>query len=398
MKSKLIAIALLTFTASLIVYLPTAASLRAPLVPVQPIAPAPPVSPAKIQVVFALDTTGSMGGLIQAAKDKIWSIATTMASAQPAPVIEVGLVAYRDRGDAYVTRVVDLSSDLDSVYATLMDFRAEGGGDAPESVNQALDDAVNRVSWSKDPGTYRVIFLVGDAPGHMDYQDDVKYPATLRAATARGIVVNTIRCGNAPETESQWRQIAALTQGKYFSVEQGGSAIAIATPFDADLARLSRELDDTRLFYGDEAAKEKFAAKQSATDKLHAEADSATRARRAAFNAMASGALNQFGENDLVADVVAGRVELEAVAPASLPAPLRAMAPQERQALVKDQAEKREAIQAEIKALADRRDSYLAEEVSKKDDAATSLDYQVFEAVRAQAGKLGLEYSEAPKL
>ena len=81
----------------------------------------------KIDVVFVLDTTGSMGGLIQTAKEKIWAIASTMASAQPTPELRIGLVAYRDRGDAYVTRVVDLSDDLDSVYATLMDFQADGG-------------------------------------------------------------------------------------------------------------------------------------------------------------------------------------------------------------------------------------------------------------------------------
>ena len=78
----------------------------------------------KVEVVFVLDTTGSMGGLIQAAKEKIWSIATTLASAQQQPEVRIGVVAYRDRGDAYVTRVVDLSEDLDSVYATLMDLQA----------------------------------------------------------------------------------------------------------------------------------------------------------------------------------------------------------------------------------------------------------------------------------
>ena len=135
---------------------------------------------SRIDVVFVLDTTGSMGGLIQAAREKIWSIATTLASAQSAPEIRMGLVAYRDRGDAYVTRVVDLSSDLDSMYATLMDFQAEGGGDGPESVNQALHDAVHKVSWNQQDGTYKVVFLVGDAPPHMDYPNDVKYPVTLR--------------------------------------------------------------------------------------------------------------------------------------------------------------------------------------------------------------------------
>ncbi len=59
----------------------------------------------KIELVFALDTTGSMSGLINAAKDKIWSIANTMATADPAPEIKIGIVGYRDRGDSYVTTV-----------------------------------------------------------------------------------------------------------------------------------------------------------------------------------------------------------------------------------------------------------------------------------------------------
>jgi hypothetical protein len=78
-----------------------------------------------------------MSGLIDAAKEKIWSIATTMSAAQPTPEIRIGLVGYRDRGDTYVTRIVNLSSDLDSVYAALMDFRRTAVVMA-ESVNKAL--------------------------------------------------------------------------------------------------------------------------------------------------------------------------------------------------------------------------------------------------------------------
>jgi Mg-chelatase subunit ChlD len=111
----------------------------------------PPVAAKRVEVVFVLDTTGSMGGLISAAKEKIWSIASTLAQAQQAPEIKMGLVAYRDRGDAYVTQVVDLDKDLDSMYAKLMDFQADGGGDGPEAVNAALHDAINKMSWSQGP-------------------------------------------------------------------------------------------------------------------------------------------------------------------------------------------------------------------------------------------------------
>ena len=73
----------------------------------------------KVEVVFCLDTTGSMGGLIGAAKQKIWAIANQIASGQPTPDLKVGLVAYRDKGDAYVTQVLDLTDDLDAVHARL---------------------------------------------------------------------------------------------------------------------------------------------------------------------------------------------------------------------------------------------------------------------------------------
>src|SRR5687767_13502840 len=104
-----------------------------------------------VEVVFCLDTTGSMGGLIDAAKQKIWAISNQIAGGTPTPQIKVGLVAYRDRGDEYVTKLTDLTDDLDAIHGQLMGFRAGGGGDTPESVNQALNEAVNKMTWSKQP-------------------------------------------------------------------------------------------------------------------------------------------------------------------------------------------------------------------------------------------------------
>src|SRR5207237_6484966 len=137
-----------------------------------------PATRPEVEVVFCLDTTGSMGGLISAAKQKIWAISNQIAAGQPTPRVKIGLVAFRDRGDAYVTKVFDLTDDLDAIHGHLMGFQAQGGGDFPESVNQALHESVTKISWSTDKRTLRMIFLVGDAPPHMDYADDVKYPDT----------------------------------------------------------------------------------------------------------------------------------------------------------------------------------------------------------------------------
>jgi Mg-chelatase subunit ChlD len=356
-----------------------------------------PAAAKRVEVVFVLDTTGSMGGLIQAAKEKIWSIASTLAQAQQAPEISMGLVAYRDHGDAYVTRMFDLSKDLDSMYANLMDFKASGGGDTPEAVNEALEVAIQRMSWSQDPNTYRVVFLVGDAPPHMDYQDDVKYPLTMAAAAAKGIVVNTIQCGSLPDTAAPWRQIAALGHGKYFTVEQAGSAVAIETPFDRELAKLAAELDGTRLYYGSAEEKAAMAGKVAAADRLHAEASVAAQARRGAFNASVSGGGNLLGGHELVEDVASGRVDLSAIAPAALPAPIATLEPEQQRQVLAATAEKRKALQTEMAKLAKQRDAYIKDKVEAAGGAKDSLDQQIYDAVREQGAPVGLKYEGGPK-
>jgi uncharacterized protein YegL len=350
-----------------------------------------------VQVVFVLDTTGSMGGLIAAAKEKIWSVASTLAQAQQAPEISMGLVAYRDRGDAYVTQVVDLNKDLDSMYAKLMDFAADGGGDGPEAVNEALHDAIYAMSWSQDPDTYKVVFLVGDAPPHMDYQNDMKYPAIVAAAAAKGIVVNTIQCGTMHETIAPWQHIAALGRGRYFTVEQAGSAVAIETPFDAKIATLAAQLDATRLYYGSAEERAAMAAKVDATERLRESASIAAQARRGAFNSTASGAANAIGEHELVSDVASGRVPLAAVAPASLPPELVGLSREEQSAVLAQTAKKREDLQQKIAALAEERDAFIADKVAEAGGAAGSLDQQIYDAVREQAAPAGLRYEGGPK-
>ncbi len=400
MKTKLIALALFGLTAAAVAYYPNPEGrTTTPLPDPAQLPAADPIGNQRpvVDVVFALDTTGSMGGLIQAAKEKIWSIASTMAAAQPTPQIRMGLVAYRDRGDDYVTRVVDLTADLDSVYAALMQLEANGGGDGPEAVNQALDDAVNRVSWSQEGNAYKVVFLVGDAPPHMDYQDDVKYPVTLAAAKAKRIRVNTVQCGDQRDTTREWQQIAQLGDGRSFQVDQQGSAVAIVTPFDEKLAKLADELDGARLYYGSVGERKAKAVKTEEADRAKAAASPAALARRAAFNASEAGRDNLLGDQELVDAVASGRVDLASVAPEALPAPMQAMTPKERETLVQETAAKRDALKRQIQELADERADYLKDRVAAAGGAVGSLDQKVFEAVREQAGALGLSYdADAP--
>jgi len=355
-----------------------------------------PTQKPRIDVVFALDTTGSMSGLIQSAKEKIWSIASTMASAQPTPEIRIGLVAYRDRGDQYVTKVVDLSDDLDSVYATLMDFEADGGGDTPESVNQALHAAVNGMSWTEGGQAYRVIFLVGDAPPHMDY-NEMQYPEIVEAARARGIVINAIQCGNIPTTAQPWNAIASLGAGDFLHVDQAGSAVAVNTPFDAELAKLADRLDDTRLYYGNDEDKARMAAKVTSTEKLSAAAPVDARARRAVFNAGEGGRKNMLGDNELVDAVASGKVDLDELEPEALPETLKPMAPEEQKAHLARLSEDRAQIRQQISQVAAEREAYIAKKAEEADGFKDSLDQKIYDVVSRQAEAEGFEYAEGPE-
>ena len=392
MKTKLLGIALFGLTLAAIVYYP---QLSAKNIEVDPPINHHITANPKVDVVFVLDTTGSMEGLIQTAKEKIWSIATTMASAQQTPDIRIGLVAYRDRGDSYVTRIVDLSDDLDSVYASLMDFEANGGGDTPESVNKALYDAVHNMSWSQQDQAYQVIFLVGDAPPHMDY-NEVRYPEIVASAMEKGIVINTIQCGEIPSAIGPWTQIASLGHGVFFQVEQAGGSVAYTTPYDEEIADLSAQLDDTRLYYGTEEEKEKMRGKVAATDKLHAGASLASRARRGVFNASAGGRINLVGDNELVAAVASGSVDLNELDEDALPAALKPMARAEQEAFVAELAEERADLQRQIRDLSQDRVGYLAKKVDEAGGLKDSLDHKLYNAVKEQAGEAGFKYEDGP--
>ena len=360
----------------------------------RPIIEHPIMQQSQIEVVFALDTTGSMSHLIHAAKEKIWSIASTMASAQSAPDIKMGLIAYRDRGDAYVTRSVALSNDLDSVYAKLIDFKAGGGGDGPESVNQALYDAVNSMQWSSTPHTYKVIFLVGDAPAHMDYQDDVKYPKTIALAKRKGIIINTIQAGDEYETKLQWDHIASLGAGDFFQVAQTGNAVAFSTPYDKQLAKLSRQLDNTRLYYGNRSEKIEQELKMRATDKLSKEASAESLARRATFNVSKSGKKNLLGKGDLIEEISSGDVALKDIPVEQLPASIQGMGVEQQTAHIAKTKQQRSEIESDIKTLAEKREQYLKQKVAESGSKKDSLDDKIYQSIKSQAKDKGIIYSD----
>src|SRR4051812_23647672 len=175
-------------------------------------APPPPKPTAshRIDVVFAVDTTGSMGGLLEGAKRTVWSIASHIKDIDPQADLHVGLVAYRDLGDEYVTKDFALTGDMDGVFAQLSSYYAGGGGDTPEDVDAALYDAVHKMQWRD--GAKKMIFLVGDAPP-ASRGEVPRFEETARMAAAHQIVINTVRCGGDTDTANAWQQIASIGNG-----------------------------------------------------------------------------------------------------------------------------------------------------------------------------------------
>jgi hypothetical protein len=357
----------------------------------QPISGVAPPNPGKgprpqVEVVFCLDTTGSMTGLIEGAKQKIWAICNQIAGGKPTPDLKVGLVAYRDRGDEYITRVFDLSGDLDTINAELKKFRADGGGDFPESVNQALHDAVHKIKWSTDKKTMRIIFLVGDAPPHMDYPDDVKYPESCKKAVEKGIIINTIQCGNEAECTRYWKDIAVKSEGSYAAIPQDGGVVAVATPFDAKLAELNGELTRTALVYG---KGDKRDYRKAALGSIRLSTPEA--AERGGF----AGKTGKVAEGDLLDDLKSGKVAWGKLPDAELPDELTKLKTDKERKEYLEKLEKRRAeISKELVELDRKRTDYIARELEKKGKGKEkdSFDAQAFEMLRKQAKKYDIAY------
>ncbi len=344
------------------------------LSPTPPAPPAPPilVIPARrprVELVFALDTTGSMNGLIEGAKRKIWSLASFVAQGQPTPELRVGLIGYRDVGDAYVTRVHDLDGDLDSVYQRLQAFRADGGGDTPEHVARALHEAVHKMSWSPDAAVVKIVYLVGDAPAHTDYQDGYDYARAARAAAGKGIQIHTVRCGGDAQTETMWRQIARLGKGQYMSIQQDGGMREDHTPYDDEIARLHDELGATTVAYGPHRAA-LTAARVSASL-----APAPVKAERARYLAVEGKAVG--GKGDLVEAVRSGEVKLANLDSEALPPELRSKSLAEQQAVLDARQKDRERISHRIAELTRKRQERLEADAAAAARAGASDGFDV---------------------
>lgn len=348
-----------------------------------------------LEMVFVLDTTGSMGGLLEGAKQRIWGIVNEVMQSTSNPSVRVGLVAYRDRRDEYVTKVLPVTTDLDQVYSTLMSYRAEGGGDTPEDVRRALADGVRNAGWSpRTPGIAQIIFLVGDAPPHEDYQDEPSTTTTTAEAVRAGMIVNTIQCGNLPGTQNVWQAIAQHGEGQYFAIAQDGGVQAIATPYDKELSELGAKIGSTYVAYGGGAgaAGVRYRAEASLGQAAMETAVAASAPAEARADRAKNKALNKEAyAGDLLTSLENGSKRLDGVKDEDQPDDLRKLEPAARQKEIEKRLAERKSLRKDILTLSKLRDEFIAAARKKQSGKPNSFDSAVAVALKEQLTRKGIK-------
>lgn len=336
------------------------------------------------EIVFCLDATGSMGGLIGTAKEKIWDIVSGISQSQDVSKVKLGLVFYRDRGDAFITKTYPLSENIDSLYSQLLAIQAQGGGDAPESVNKSLDEAVNKMPWSENDQTFRTVFLVGDCPPHMDY-NETRYPETCKNANEKNVVINTIKLGySCTDAVAHFKEIATLTNGTYQQLDQHATDVVVNTPYDDSIVHYSRYIDESKIYYGSTTQKEVMNNKKDMSLKLYDKSSANASSSRAKYNYTAAGRANWFGSNELVQDVIEGKVSLDTLTKEQLPAELQEKTKEEQLTMVLQKQQERVYNMNRLDVLVKQKDVYIRTEKTKNGEE-DSFSEKVIETMKVQA-------------
>lgn len=173
-----------------------------------------------LDMVFILDTTGSLGEEIHRLKTTIEIINMNLTSLSSKVDIRFGMVQYKDREDSYVTKVIPLTRDLQKFQQELNKVTADGGGDTPEDLQSALEDTIKKIEWNKDG--IRLGFIITDAPPHLDYGQQYNYVNAAKDAKSMGIKLFSIGTGGLDLMgEYVLRQISQYTYAKYIFLTYG---------------------------------------------------------------------------------------------------------------------------------------------------------------------------------
>lgn len=173
------------------------------------------LNPAKVDIAFLVDATGSMQDEIDYLKAELRDILKKVKDSMPGVQVQTGAVFYRDLSDEYITRASDLTTDFSKTEAFIADNNAGGGGDGPEAVDEAMEAGLTSMSWRAD-ATTRLAFLVLDAPPHDDAATVKRMQQLTEKYAAQGVRLIPVVCSGADKsTEYLMRSIALATNGTY---------------------------------------------------------------------------------------------------------------------------------------------------------------------------------------
>ena len=334
-----------------------------------------------IQMAILLDTSGSMSGLIDQAKTQLWKIVNELAMAKKngeSPLLEVALYEYgKDSlpaSEGYMRMIVPLTMDLDKVSEELFKLTTNGGS---EYCGEVIGKASRELKWSGSNGDYKVIFIAGNEPFT---QGEVDYRKTCPEAIAKGIIVNTIFCGDFNEgVSTDWKAGAELADGRYMNIDHNQTAIHIDAPQDEELLQLGNELNDTYIAYGIGGGE--LQERQEEQD-----INAASMSKSAAVERSVAKAQRMYVNSawDMVDAVNNEGLDVTKLEEDQLPEEMKGMTPEERDAYVSEMQGKRAELQEKINELNEERREYIEKEMKKKAEENT-LDTAIITAVRDQA-------------
>ncbi|HEX9251046.1 MAG TPA: vWA domain-containing protein [Ignavibacteriaceae bacterium] len=340
-----------------------------------------PAKNSSIQLALLLDTSGSMDGLIDQAKSQLWKIVNELATSKKngRPVnLNVALYEYGKQSipadEGYLRNIVPFTGDLDKISDELFKLRTNGGD---EYCGKVILNAVENLQWNKSNDNLKIIFIAGNEPFT---QGDIDYKTACQNAIKKGIVVNTIFCGNYDEgVQTMWKDGADLADGKYMNIDHNAAIIHIDAPQDAEIIRLGQELNKTYIAFGSAGREKKeMQAEQDANSMSLSPGVMVER------SVTKSGGQYKNSGWDLVDAKKDGSVKIEDLKDEDLPVEMKEMTVQERKSYVDKMEKDREQIQNQINKLNDERSKYIAQKMIQNKNENT-LDAVMIKTIREQA-------------
>lgn len=345
-------------------------------------------SKTKIQVAILLDTSGSMDGLIEQAKSRLWNIVNTLTTLKyngQTPEIEIALYEYgsynRYDGD-FMRQITPLTTDLDQISKELFVLTAGG---SEEYCGTVIGQATRNLDWGNNESDMKLIYIAGN---EVFSQGKISYKTSIQDALKKNIYVNTIHCGNRDMgIKDLWQDAAERGEGKFFNIDSDAAIRYIETPYDDKISHCNRRLNDTYISYGAVGNEKKM--NQRTQDDNAMSISAPNYVERTVSKSKAAYKNDSW---DLVDLVKKDGEALSKIKKEELPDELRNKTKAEQKAFIAAKQKEREALQNEIAELAIKRQAYIDEQLQKQDsNQGDGLGKAITESILAFAQKKGYD-------